>query len=216
MDGNEVMLDQAAQSLRILIVDDHPFVREGLSARLSLVPQLDVVGEAGDADAALRCLDALSPDIVLCDIGMRGTNGLELTALMLRKQPGLKVLMLSMFDKPEFVREALEVGARGYIVKDSTSEQIICAIDSVAAGGTYLSPGLASSLFHNGKCEDLLSQREEEVLRLLAKGHSSKVIARALDISVRTVDSHRQSIKRKLCIDGQAELVKYAVERFHM
>jgi DNA-binding NarL/FixJ family response regulator len=208
--------DVSQARIRIVIVDDHPFVREGLRARLSTVPTLEVVAEAGDAEEGLRLVEAFQPDLVLADIGMKGTNGLEMTRLLLQKNPKLAVLILSMFDKPEYVQQAMQAGARGYVVKDSTSAQIVQAIESVASGGTYLSPTVAESLFAPKNTHEILSQREQEILRCIAKGQPSKLIARELDISVRTVESHRQSIKRKLCIDGQAELVKFAVERFSM
>ena len=210
------MPEPVRKKLRILIVDDHPFVREGLRTRLSVVPEFEVVGEAASAEEGFRLVGELSPDLVLADIGMKGVNGLEMTRHMLERDPALAVVILSMFDKPEHVQQALKIGAKGYIVKDSTSAQIINAIESVASGGVYLSPAVADRLFALKNADQALSPREEEILRLIAHGHASKEIARRLNISVRTVESHRQSIKRKLCIDGQAELVKFAVERFQV
>jgi len=211
------MVDATQADIRVLIVDDHPFVREGLRSLLAVTDNIQVVAEAGNADEALQRAQECSPTLVLTDIGMKGTNGLELTRLLVQRFPGIKVLILSMFEKPEFVQQALEAGASGYVVKDSTSAQIVNAIRSVGLGGTYLSPSLAGGLLAPRGADRTLSQREEEVLRCTAKGQSSKQIARMLDISVRTVDAHRQSIKRKLAIDGgQAELVKVAVERFHV
>jgi DNA-binding NarL/FixJ family response regulator len=199
--------------IRILIVDDHPLVREGLAARLSSVPGIDVVGDAGSAAQALEQLPRLQPDLLLTDIGMKEMNGIELTRLVTQQHPQVAVLILSMYDNPEYVQQSLQAGARGYVLKDAPSTQIVAAIESVAAGGTYLSPGVAGRLFAQRSVERTLSQREREILDHLARGHSSKQIARELDISVRTVESHRQSIKRKLNLEGQAELIKYAVER---
>lgn len=198
------------------MVDDHPFVREGLRARISVVPGLDVVAEAGDAHEALALFEQHLPDLVLADIGMKSINGIELTRMLVQRHPEAAVLILSMFANPEYVQQAMQAGARGYIVKDSTSAQIIGAIESVACGGTYLSPTVANSLFASKSGEQLLSDREKEIMRRIARGRASKEIARELHISVRTVESHRQSIKRKLCIDGQAELIKFAVERFSL
>ena len=210
------MHDKTTAVIRVLIVDDHPFVREGLRVLLSDAADIEVVAEAGSADEAINCMAHASPTLVLTDIGMKGMNGLELTSQLAQRFPGIKILILSMFDRPEYVQQARAAGASGYVVKDSTSAQIVNAIRSVGHGGTYLSPALAGGLLGPKGSDKLLSHREEEVLRGIAKGQSSKQIARTLDISARTVDSHRQSIKRKLCIDGQAELVKFAVERFHL
>lgn len=200
-------------TIRMLIVDDHPLVREGLAARLSSVPGIEVAGDAGSAKQALELLPRLQPDLLLTDIGMKEMNGIELTRAVVQQHPKVAVLILSMYDNPEYVQQSLLAGARGYVLKDAPSSQIVAAIESVAGGGTYLSPGIASRLFAQRSVERNLSQREKEILDCLAKGQSSKQIARALDISVRTVESHRQSIKRKLNLAGQAELIKYAVER---
>lgn len=202
--------------IRLCIVDDHPLVREGLKARLSTVAEFEVVAEAEDAEATLAMLAAGQPDIVLMDIGMKAVNGIELTRIIAQRHPDVAVLILSMYDNPEYVAQAMQAGARGYVLKDSPSAQIVSAIQSVAAGGTFFSPSIANGLFSPKSPERCLSMREQEILSLLARGLSSKHIAKQLDISVRTVESHRQSIKRKLNIDGQAELIKFAVERFRL
>jgi DNA-binding NarL/FixJ family response regulator len=206
------MDDSATPPIRLLLVDDHPLVREGLVARLDGEADIRVVGEAGDADEALRRVAECRPNVVLMDIGMRGTNGIELTAQLLERQPDLIVLMLSMYDSAEYAQRAMAAGARGYVLKDSPSREILSAIRTVFAGGTYLSPALAQRLFRMPTPRVLLSEREQQILALLGQGQASKQIARALDISVRTVESHRQSIRRKLDLAGQAELIKYAVE----
>jgi DNA-binding NarL/FixJ family response regulator len=166
------------------------------------------------ADQALALLRELTPDLALVDIGMKHGSGIELTRTVVERYPTVAVLILSMYDNPEYVREAMEAGARGYVLKDGPSAQIVHAIKAVAGGGTYLSPSIADCLFGPKNVEKALTVREQEVLALLAKGHPSKLIAKTLSISVRTVEAHRQSIKRKLEIDGQAELIKFAVERF--
>lgn len=202
--------------IRIFIVDDHPLVREGLKARLSTVVGFEVVAEADDAEGALATLAHVTPDIVLMDIGMKSVNGIELTRVLAQRHPEIAVLILSMYDNPEYVTQAMQAGARGYVLKDSPSAQIVSAIHSVAAGGTFLSPSIADYLFGPKSVERTLSLREREILTCLARGLSSKHIAKQLDISVRTVESHRHSIKRKLNIEGQAELIKFAVERFRL
>ena len=201
-----------ALPIRVLLVDDHPLVRDGLQARMEGVADILVVGEAGDAAEALQRVAECRPQVVLMDIGMRGTSGIELTAQLLERDPALIVLMLSMYDNTEYVQRAMAAGARGYVLKDSPSGEILSAIRTVAGGGTHLSPALAQRLFRMPTPRVLLSEREQEILALLGQGQASKQIARALDISVRTVESHRQSIRRKLDLAGQAELIKYAVE----
>jgi len=206
----------SAAQIRILLVDDHPMVREGLRSRLSSVAHLLVVGEAGEPQEALACLSSCTPTVVLMDVGLKATgaiqNGIELTQAMLAREPGLRVLMFSMYDNPEYVQRALQAGARGYVLKDAPASEIVAAIDAVAAGGTFLSEALSKRLFRNQQPRPMLSPRESEILSALARGESSKQIAKALDLSVRTVETHRQSIKRKLGLEGQAELIKYAVE----
>lgn len=198
---------------RVLLVDDHPLVREGLRARLGTVAGIEVAGEAADAAEAFAQVEALRPDLVLMDVGMKQTNGIELTARLRERHPALRVLMLSMYDNPEYVHRALAAGASGYVLKEAPSEEIVAAIAAVTAGETFLGSGLAARTPRGAGDGPLLSPRERELLRCLAAGQSSKQIAEALGMSVRTVETHRQNIRRKLNLGGQAELIKYAVER---
>jgi DNA-binding NarL/FixJ family response regulator len=198
--------------IRILIVDDHPMVREGLVARLQAVPRFEVVGEAGGRGDALELLASARPDVVLMDVGLKDGNGIALGAEMLAAQPAVRLLMFSMYDNPEYVQRALQAGARGYVLKDAPATEIVSAIDAVAAGGTFLSAAVSGRLFRGQAPKPVLTPRESEILAKLGQGASSKQIARDLDLSVRTVEAHRQSIKRKLDLDGQAELIRYAVE----
>lgn len=197
---------------RILLVDDHPLVREGLRARLADVPGIAVVGEAGDAEQAFARVDMLRPDLVLMDVGMKQVNGIELTARLRERHPELRVLMLSMYDNPEYVHRALNAGAMGYVLKEAPSEEIVAAILAVAAGRNFLGAGLAARGGRSADERPLLSARETEILRCLARGMASKQVAETLGMSVRTVETHRQNIRRKLGLAGQAELIKYAVE----
>ena len=199
-------------AIRVLLVDDHPLVREGLRARMESVADIDVVGEAGDADDAWAQVVRCRPNVVLMDIGMRGTNGIDLTARLIEREPALIVLMLSMYDSAEYAQRAMAAGARGYVLKDAPSSEILGAIRTVFAGGTYLGTVLAQRLFRMPTPRVLLSERERQILALLGRGQSSKQMACALDIGVRTVESHRQNIRRKLDLVGQADLIRYAVE----
>ena len=146
------------------------------------------------------------------DVGLKQGNGIELAAQMLARRPELHLLMFSMYDNPEYVQRALQAGARGYVLKDASAGEILVAIEAVRAGGTFLSPGVSRRMFRAQAPRPILTPRESEILSALARGETSKQIARALDLSVRTVETHRQNIKRKLGLAGQAELIKYAVE----
>ena len=199
-------------TVRLFLVDDHPLVRDGLRARLGPLPGLEIVGEAGSAQEAIAQVALLQPDLVLTDVGMKDMNGIELAGVLLERQPALHIVMLSMYDNPEYVQRALQAGARGYVLKDAPAGEIVAAIQAVTAGGTFLSPAVSQRLFRNQAQRPTLTPRESEILTALGRGESSKQIARDLDLSVRTVEAHRQSIKRRLGIEGQAELIKYAVE----
>ncbi|RZL87849.1 MAG: response regulator transcription factor [Variovorax sp.] len=198
--------------VRLFLVDDHPLVRDGLRARLDPLPSIEIVGEAGSATEALAVIETLRPDLVLADVGMKDMSGIELAALLQQRQPAVRVVMLSMYDNPEYVQQALQAGARGYVLKDAPAAEIVAAIEAVSAGGTFLSPAVSQRLFRNQVSKPMLTPRESEILSALGRGHSSKQIARDLGLSVRTVEAHRQSIKRRLGLEGQAELIKYAVE----
>jgi len=199
-------------TVRILLVDDHPLVRDGLRARLEAMAQFEVAGEAGSAAEALEAARLHRPDLVLMDINMRGTNGIEATAMFRAQFPSIAVLILSMHDKLEYVTQAIQAGARGYVLKDAPGKDIVIAIETVMAGGIYYSANLAQQLARPLAQDNQLTSREAEVLRHLANGESNKHIARELDLSVRTVETHRLNIKRKLGIEGQAELIKFAVQ----
>ncbi|MGO4391625.1 response regulator [Variovorax sp. M-6] len=202
----------ASAVIRLFLVDDHPLVRDGLRARLGPLPGLEIVGEAGSAAEALEGIAETRPGLVLADVGMKGMSGIELASLLRDRQPEVRVLMLSMYDNPEYVQQALQAGARGYVLKDAPAAEIVAAIEAVAAGGTFLSSAVSQRLFANQQPRPLLTPRESEILSALGRGDSSKQIARELGLSVRTVEAHRQSIKRRLGLEGQSALIKYAVE----
>lgn len=205
-------MTEEGQEVRILLVDDHPLVRDGLRARLEAAPRLRVVGEAGSGQEALDQAGACRPDLVLMDVNMKGGSGIEATARLTACFPGIAVLILSMHDKPEYVTQAMAAGARGYVLKDAPGKDIVLAIDTVMGGGIYYSAALARQLAGPAAPDGLLTLREQEVLEHIAAGQSNKQIARALALSVRTVETHRLNIKRKLGIEGQAELIRFAVQ----
>ncbi len=198
--------------INIMLVDDHPLVRDGLRARLEAVPHFRVVAEADGAEEALRQAGQCAVALVLMDINMRGVSGIEATARFRDQFPQVAVLILSMHDKLEYVSQAMQAGARGYVLKDAPGKDIVLAIETVMAGGIYYSAALARQLARPLVQDNQLTVREQEVLQQLARGQSNKQIARTLDLSVRTVETHRLNIKRKLGIEGQAELIRFAVQ----
>ncbi|CAJ0699399.1 response regulator [Ralstonia sp. 22086] len=201
--------------VKLLLVDDHPLVRDGVRMRLEAVPHFEVVGEAGDADAALQAARTLAPDLALMDIGMRGMNGIALTEKFAEEFPEIAVLVLSMHDNLEYVRQVIRAGARGYVLKDAPASELVEAIDAVLAGRPFYSAQLAMRMAEQAVMPtpvEALTPRERDILEGIAKGYANKRIADELGLSVRTVESHRLNLKRKLGIEGQAELVKFAVE----
>lgn len=201
--------------IRLLLVDDHPLVRDGLRARLEATAAFHVVGEAGNADDALALAAATAPDLVLTDVSMKGGSGIVLTRAIRARHPAMRVLVLSMHNNQEYVAQAVAAGAQGYVLKDAPAAQIVDAIHTIAGGGTYFSSGVVKpdpyATAGHGPLEKL-TPREQEILGHLANGLSNKQIAALHDLSVRTVETHRMAIKRKLGIEGQAELIKFAVE----
>jgi DNA-binding NarL/FixJ family response regulator len=212
MPNPNIISDTIPGIIRILLVDDHPLVRDGLRARLETVPNFAVVGEADSAEQALQHVAALPVDLVLMDINLGGMNGIELTGRLSVGYPDIAVLMLSMHDKAEYVRQAIQAGARGYVLKDAPAIDIISAIDTVMSGGHYYSAGLPYQLDQLTPAS-LLTPREKEILQRIATGKSNKHIARDLGLSFRTVETHRLNIKRKLGIEGQADLIRFALEQ---
>lgn len=200
-------------AIKLMLVDDHPLVRDGLKARLDASPHLRVVGEAGSGEEALAQAEKLRPDLALVDISMKGMNGIECTLHLRRRLPQMKVMVLSMYDKAEYVASALRAGASGYVLKDTPVADIIAAIDTIVAGGSHFDPALTAALAAGEAGKDPITGREREILLLLAEGLPNKRIAQKLDISVRTVETHRLSLRRKLGITSPAGFVKYALDQ---
>jgi two-component system response regulator NreC len=202
---------------RVLIVDDHAVVRSGLKLVLDADEEIEPVGEAGSARDAVFEARSLKPDVILLDVVMPDQSGLEIIPQLLHENPEAKVLVLSMQDDPRYVREAFDAGASGYVLKEAADSEVVAAVREVAGGGRYVDPELGARLVAAESAErrraeeDPLSEREGEVLRLLALGHTNQEIAKQLYISVRTAETHRAHIMQKLRLSSRAELVRYAL-----
>ncbi len=203
-------------AIRVLIVDDHAVVRTGLRLLLEREENLEVVGEAGNADEGVRAARLEKPDVTLLDVVMPGRSGIEACAEIVHASKG-KVLVLSMQDDPTYVRAAFAAGASGYMLKEAADTELVQAVREVASGGRYVHPTLGARLAQaeveaaRRAANDPLSEREREVLRLLALGHTNQEIAKSLFISVRTAETHRAHIMQKLGLGTRAELVRYAL-----
>ena len=205
--------------IQLLVVDDHPVVRKGIISCLARSPNLRVVGEAGDGEAALGKARELAPDIVLMDLELPRMDGLAVTEVLRRERPGVKVLILSMHSDAQCVMRILKAGARGYVLKGASPEELVQAIERVEAGETVFSPEVARLALNHlveGAAEEPaveLTAREREVLVQIADGLSNKEIATRLNLGVRTVETHRERIMHKLNIHSIAGLTKYAIGR---
>jgi two-component system response regulator NreC len=196
--------------IRALLVDDHQIVRSGVRRVLEATGRFDIVGEAGAVDEALERARLLRPDIVVLDLTLRDGSGLDAIAEL--REIGARVVILSMQDEPAYARRAFELGAQGYVVKDAADEELADAIDAVLADRIYVHPAIAARLVMP-EPEDELSERERQILRLIALGYTNQEIAGQLFLSVRTIEAHRRHILDKLRLSTRAELVRYALER---
>jgi len=204
-----------SRPIRVLLADDHELVRDGIRARLRKVPELEVVGEATNGRDALALAADLRPDVLLMDVSMPVMNGLEAATQIRTSLPNVAVLILSVYDNPEYVRGVVQAGARGYILKDISAAEMITAITSVANGGYYFSSAVGPTLVGSGTSAPVedpygLTDRERQVLTAIAKGQPNKEVAKALGISVRTVESHRLNLREKVGNKNAAQLYKVA------
>jgi two-component system response regulator NreC len=203
--------------IRVLVVDDHAVVRSGLRRLIDEESDMQTVGEAGTVRDAIFEARATNPDLILMDVVMPGESGLEGLPKLLHEHPDVRVLILSMQDDPRYLREAFAAGASGYVLKEAADTEVVTAIREVAAGGRYVHPELGARLIAaeaeaaRQAEEDPLSDREREVLRLLALGYTNQEIAKQLFISVRTAETHRAHVMQKLRLQSRAELVRYAI-----
>jgi two-component system, NarL family, response regulator NreC len=206
-----------ASPIRVLIVDDHAVVRTGIRLMLAAEDDLEPVGEAGSKREAIFEARSTKPDVILLDVVMPDGSGLEAIPQLLHEHPDTKVLVLSMQDDPRYVREAFAAGASGYVLKEAADVEVVSAVREIAGGGRYVHPELGARMIAADaeaarRAErDPLSEREREVLKLLALGHTNQEIAKQLYISVRTAETHRAHIMQKLGLSTRAELVRYAI-----
>lgn len=210
-------------SIRVLLADDHGVVRKGLRFLLERQPGVEITGEAADGREAVRLAETGEPDIVIMDIAMPLLNGIEATAQIVKRNPGVGVIILSMYSDEDYLLSALNAGAKGYLLKDSAEVDLVRAIQAVHKGAPFFSPEISKALLEDymrflqqrnlQDSYDLLTEREKEVLQLLAEGKSNKEAAAVLDVSVYTVDTHRTHLMQKLGLHNTAELVLYAVRK---
>ncbi len=206
---------------RILIVDDHPLLRQGIAELINNEPDLEVCGEAEDPHKAIDAMEKLNPDVIILDISLKGASGIELLKNIKVRFPRLLVLILSMHDESVYAHRALRAGAAGYIMKQEASEKVLVAIRKILSGEVYLSEELGSRMLNrlvggrsslNGSPIEELSDRELEVFGLIGQGHGTRPIAEKLHLSVKTVESHRAHIKEKLNLKSANELVHHAIQ----
>jgi len=210
------------RSIRVLLVDDHALVREGIRALLELQNDIDVVGEASDGREAVQKVQALTPDVVVMDISMPSMGGIEATRQIVKENPSARVVILSRHDNLSYARFLLQAGASGYVPKKAVSAELAAAIRAVYAGEVFLHPSIAKAIAqdylqlvqseHKTDAYERLTEREKEILQLLAEGYSSRQIAERLYLTVKTVLNHRKNIMEKLGVDNAAQLIKYAIK----
>jgi two-component system, NarL family, response regulator NreC len=209
--------------IRILLTDDHTLFRQGLRTLLAAEPDIEIVGEASNASEAITFAQELRPDVVLMDVGMTGLSSFEATRQIRKQRPETRVIFLSMYDDEDYLSESVEIGASGYILKESPADQLVSAIREVHRGGNYLSPRLLARLVDDFRVQNrssmrqprfgTLTKREREIMKLLAEGKSVKEAATEFNLSVKTVEAHKFNLMRKLDIHNKAQLVQYAIQK---
>jgi two-component system response regulator NreC len=207
--------------IKILMVDDHAIMRDGIRALLGLHDDIEVVGEASDGREAVEKAQELRPDVVIMDIAMPGMDGLEATRRIRKKHTGMKVLVLTQHDNKEYILSVIKAGASGYVPKRALGSELVSAIRAVQQGGSFLYPSAATAIIEDylqqaraeGDSYDQLTAREREILKLIAEGHTSRQIADMLFLSLKTVQGHRLKIMEKLNLHNRTELIKFAMRK---
>lgn len=210
------------KKIKVLLADDHTILREGIRSLLENEPDIEVIAEAEDGHQAVKIATQQKPDVILMDIAMPRLNGLEATSQIKKINPDAKILILTMHDSEEYIRKALASGAMGYILKDAASRELLNAIRAVYRGEAVLSPAITRLVIEDylrwgdlkiEEPDDNLSEREREILQLIAEGNTNKQIADILCISIKTVQAHRSSLMNKLDLHDRGELIKYAIQK---
>jgi two-component system, NarL family, response regulator NreC len=209
--------------IRVLLTDDHTLFRQGIRTLLASEPDIEVAGEAINGADAVALAHEIRPDLVLMDIGMKGLSSFEATRQIRKDHPETRVVFLSMYDDEDYLAECMDMGASGFVLKDSPAEQLVSAIREVHRGGSYLSPRLLTRLVDDFRAQGTgahrqprfgtLTKREREILKMLAEGRSVKEIAAGFGLSVKTVEAHKFNLMRKLDIHNKAQLVQYAIQK---
>jgi DNA-binding NarL/FixJ family response regulator len=220
-DVEEPVAPPVSTKLKVLLVDDHPITRQGLKALVNQQPNLEVCGETDGAAQAIELLGKLQPDLVIVDVSLKTTNGIELTKNLKAHAPNLPILVVSMHDEALYAERALRAGAMGYVMKQEAGEKVALALQHLLRGDIFLSPRMKEKMLHrfvNKKREgmvfaiDTLSDREMEVFQLIGNGYSTRQIAQKLGLSSKTIDSYREHLKLKLGLESGAELVRHAIQ----
>jgi two-component system response regulator NreC len=208
--------------IRVLLADDHTILRDGIRSLIEDEPDMEVIGEAEDGIAVVKLADSLKPDVILMDLAMPLLNGLEATRQIRKNQPGAKILILTMHENEEYIRQVLAAGAMGYILKDAAARELLGAIRSVHKGEVVLSPAITRLIVTDylrwgdlsaQEPSDGLTDRERQILQLIAEGYTNKQIADILSISIKTVQAHRLNLMKKLDLHDRGELIKYAIQK---
>lgn len=219
-DSNPLAAGKHGGKLRILIVDDHPIFRQGIAQLINREPDLVVCGEAETTRDALAAIERNPPDLAIVDVSLKGTNGIELMKSIKAQSPDVPVLVISMHDESLYAERALRAGARGYVMKEVAGDEVMTALRKVLQGEIYVSPTIGSQMIRKlvegreagGSVVESLSDRELEVLQLMGRGNGTRQIAELLNLSVKTIESHRAHIKEKLNFKTAPEMVRFAVE----
>ncbi len=221
MKSNHVKQKVKDNKTKIMVIDDHPLVRQGLAQIISQEEDMSLVAEAGDAIEALQNFEKAEPDLVIVDISLKGTSGVDLTKTLLSKNPKILILVISMYDESLYAERVLRAGAKGYLMKQEATENVVSAIRRILSGETYVSDKMKDSFMNKlltgnsaspSNSAESLSDRELEVLQLVGQGYATREVASALHVSIKTVESHYANIKMKLDLKNSNELIQYAVK----
>lgn len=205
---------EPSRPIHLVVADDHRLVRAGICALLKSLPEVDVVAEVGNGAELLELLATILPDVVITDISMPGIDGLEALREIRARHPQVRVIVLSMHESPDMIKRAIAAGAAAYLRKDAMQSELLAALQSVTITGSYISAGVAKALMAPGNdCEELLTERQTEIVKLLAQGHTSREIGLALGLSPKTVESHRARIMDRLGVRDVAAVTMYAVRK---